>query len=53
MNKTGCVEAIAQETKIPEIDSIKTFDTCINQTTKGLENSCKCGTFLIPLCIVI
>jgi len=53
MNKTECFEAIAQETKLPEIDSIKTFEACINQTTKGLEKSCKCGSFLIPLCIVI
>jgi hypothetical protein len=53
MNNTGFVEETVKESKLSEIDSTKLLVNCPSQTTKGLENSCKCGAFLIPLCIVI
>jgi len=53
MNNTISAEATVKETKSTEVDSPKVFLTCANQSTKGVENPCKCGTFLIPLCVVI
>jgi hypothetical protein len=53
MKKTECIDVNTKEEKSPEIDSTKVPLNCPGQTTKGLENSCKCGAFLVPLCIVI
>jgi hypothetical protein len=53
MNNNGFVEETIKEAKLSEIDSTKLLVNCPSQTTMGLENLCKCGTFLIPLCIVI
>jgi len=53
MDNTGFVEMTIKEEKPPEIDSTKALLNCPGQTTKGLEKPCKCGAFLIPLCIVI
>jgi hypothetical protein len=53
MNKKGFVEATIKETNLSEIDLPKVPVNCPSQTTKGFENPCKCGAFLVPLCIVI
>jgi len=53
MDNSGFVKETIKETKLSGIDSSKVLVPCISHSTKGLENPCKCGAFLIPLCIVI
>ena len=54
MDKTGFVEVTTKkEEELSKINSTEMLLNCPGQTTKGLENFCKCGAFLIPLCIVI
>gem|GEM_PF-5142394 len=53
MDNTGFVEETIKETKLSEIDPSNMHVNCASHSTKGAENNCKCGAFLIPLCIVI
>jgi len=55
MENTGFIEETIQEKKLPEVDSCKVpLCSCTNHsTTNGLENCCKTGAFLVPLCVVI
>ena len=52
MNNTGFVEESTKEKNIVEADA-KAFETFVCQANKGTDNLCKCGSFLIPLCVVI
>lgn len=54
MDNTKVVEVTTKkEEKLSEIDSTNMLLNCPGHTSKGLEKPCKCGVFLIPLCIVI
>jgi hypothetical protein len=53
MDNTRFVEEIVKEIKLSEVDSSKVPVTCSSPSIKGVENFCKCGAFLIPLCVVI
>jgi hypothetical protein len=53
MDTTEIITVNTRETEFPEIDSAKALLNCPNQTSNGIESSCKCGAFLVPLCIVI
>jgi len=52
MDNTVFVEETTKETSLSEMDSSNVHTNCANQG-KGGENLCKCGAFLVPLCIVI
>ena len=54
MDTPRFVEETVNDKKLAEVDSCKLPATCAcHSTNNGLDNCCKSGAFMIPLCIVI
>jgi len=54
MDTPRFVEETVKEKKLVEVDACKVpVCSCTNHSAKGLEDCCKSGAFLVPLCVVI